>query len=153
MNNKSLNVLDTAEFYLSEMRAGRFEGATPADVYPNLLDSEIEAFPLGRDVALLVLGTNEEELRTFDFLFVLGSAGNDLERMRQALTENKPQEAYRHFDGVQGFVESGLFGMTVPEALNLLAIDESDYRQMIESFAFVRAALARKQKSAFNRAK
>lgn len=153
MSENDKQILEKAGFYLSEMRAGRFEGATPLEAYPNLLDSEIEAFPLGRDVALLVLGTKEEELRTFDFLFVLGSAGNDLERMREALRENKPQEAYRHFDGVQGFVESGLFGMTVPEALNLLAIDESDYRQMIESFAFVRAALARKQKSAFNRAK
>ncbi|MCB1680720.1 MAG: hypothetical protein H6858_02160 [Rhodospirillales bacterium] len=150
MNLQNKTPMARAEYYLLEMRQGRFQDETGRVVYPNQFEKEIETFELGRDVALMILDTKEEELRTFDFLFLLGTAKDSMERIRLALNDNRLHDAYKNFEIVQEFVEGHLFGLTNVEALNFIGLDEKDYKQMIESFAFVRRSIAKKQKSTFN---
>ncbi len=153
MNLKEKTPMARAEYYLLEMREGRFQDETGTVIYPNQFEKEVDTFEFGRDVALMILDTKDEELRAFDLLFLLQGVNNEMERMRRALKENRLHDAYLSFHVVEEFVESGLFGLSVAESLSLVDLSESDYKQMAESFDFVRRALARKQKSAFNGAR
>lgn len=139
-----------AEYYLLEMREGRFQDESGTVIYPNQFEKEVDTFEFGRDVALMILDTKDEELRAFDLLFLLQGVNNQMDRMRVALNENRLHDAYKSFEVVQEFAESRLYGMTVKESLSILDLSEEEYKQMNESFAFVRRALANKQKSAFN---
>ncbi len=153
MNLKEKTPMARAEYYLLEMREGRFQDSTGTVIYPNQFEKEVDTFEFGRDVALMILDTKDEELRAFDLLFLLQGVNNEMERMRLALKDNRLHDAYRSFEVVQEFAESRLYGMTVKESLSVLDLSEQDYNQMVESFAFVRRALAKKQKAAFNGAR
>ena len=128
MVKSNFDPLAKARHYLAEMRQGIFEDDAGEILYPYDFEEEIKKSGIGRDRAFVMLGTSEDELEDFNFLYQAQRTRISIEEFRRFEAEGNTVPAYMCFLDIVEFVQSETHGLDEGEALAVIGLDPSEYQ-------------------------